>query len=110
MVQGVLVDNQKETIWVPFSELLYIQTTENSHKLKVVALKNSYYIYSSLDKLEVEYPALIRCHRTTLVNPKAIKGIDKKKREVQFFENPKETCNISRRVYQNMRLFWLEYS
>lgn len=109
MVQGVLIDNQKETILVPFSELLYIQTTENSHKLKIVTLKNSHYIYSSLDKLEVEYPTLIRCHRTTLVNPKAIKGIDKKKRAIIFFESPQETCNISRRVYQNLRLSWLEY-
>jgi two-component system response regulator AgrA len=109
MDQGVLIDNQKETVWIPFGELLYIQTTENSHKLKIVTLKNSHYIYSSLDKLEMEYPTLIRCHRTTLVNPKAIKGIDKKKRTIIFFESPTETCSISRRIYQNLRLSWLEY-
>ena len=109
MVEGFLIDNQKETILVPFSELLYIQTTKNSHKLKIVTLKNNHYIYSSLDKIAVENPTLIRCHRTTLVNPKAIKGINKKKREIIFFETPNETCNISRRVYQNGCFSWLEY-
>ena len=83
-------------ISIPYSDILFIQTSMNSHRL-VICAKNYrqefYGVLSDIIDLDKNH-VLEKADRSTLVNIKNVSSVDKKKRELLFFDGT--TCEISR--------------
>ncbi|MBP2624115.1 competence system response regulator transcription factor ComE [Streptococcus oricebi] len=82
---------------LPYNDILYIETTGSSHKLRIVG-KNFYKeFYGTIKDIEAqdkEKGKFFLPHKSFLANIQNIQDYDKKKREIIFYERYR--CPISR--------------
>jgi len=63
-------------------DIMFFETTEVSHKIKLHLTNNRVELYGNLGELEAFSNSFIRVHKSYLINKDNIASIDKKKREV----------------------------
>jgi len=63
-------------------DIMFFETTEVSHKIKLHLTNNRVELYGNLGELEALSNSFIRVHKSYLINKDNIASIDKKKREV----------------------------
>lgn len=63
-------------------DIMFFETTELSHKLKLHLTHNRVELYGNLKELEELSDSFVRVHKSYLINKANIATIDKKKREV----------------------------
>lgn len=80
---------------LPFSELLYFETSEQAHKIVLITKKQRIEFYANLSDIEKMDDRLYKCHKSFIVNLDNIIEIDKTNLIVHFANT--ETCLISRR-------------
>lgn len=88
---------QRRGVQLPYDQILYIQNTEESHRLLLMGQQGSMQFYGSLNDILDKDTAhhFIRISRSLLINPLAVDHIDRK-RKVMVFNNNIEQ-EISRR-------------
>ena len=82
---------------LPYNDILYIETTGSSHKLRIVGknfYKEFYGTIKDIEKQDKEKGRFFLPHKSFLANIQNIQDYDKKKREIIFYE--KYRCPISR--------------
>ena len=82
---------------MPYNDILYIETTGSSHKLRIVGknfLKEFYGTITDIQEKDKESQRFYLAHKSFLVNVGNIKDIDRKTMEVVFYEE--HHCPISR--------------
>ena len=82
---------------MPYNDILYIETTGSSHKLRIVGknfLKEFYGTITDIQEKDKESQRFYLAHKSFLVNVGNIKDIDRKTMEVVFYEEHR--CPISR--------------
>ena len=82
---------------MPFNDILYIETTGSSHKLRIVGknfFKEFYGTIADIQEKDKETRRFFSPHKSYLVNIGNIKGYDKKMREIIFYEDHR--CPITR--------------
>jgi len=80
-----------------FNDILYIETTGSSHKLRIVGknfFKEFYGTIADIQEKDKETRRFFSPHKSYLVNIGNIKGYDKKMREIIFYEDHR--CPITR--------------
>lgn len=88
-------ENQHTSFQVPFSDILYFETTEISHKLRLVCknrLVNFYGCLSEIEKLDTRF---YQVHRSFVVSLANIAEIDRSEGLIYFDKD--RSCLISRR-------------
>lgn len=63
-------------------DIMFFETTELSHKIRLHLTNNRIELYGNLGELEKLSDSFIRVHKSYLINKNNIAAIDKKKREV----------------------------
>jgi two-component system response regulator AgrA len=99
--------NEKENISInlgnrigkfSFDEILFFETTEINHKLRIHTFKGFFEFYGKMRDIEAILPPYFyKCHRSYLVNTTKIKLFDKKNKIIYMIND--ETCYNSK-LYQ----------
>ena len=84
---------------IPYNDILYIETTGSSHKLRIVGknmMKEFYGVISDIQEKDRrrEEPQFFSPHKSFLANIKNIEGYDSKTKEVIFYGG--QRCPVSR--------------
>ncbi|MTB64140.1 response regulator [Streptococcus sp. zg-86] len=79
---------------VPFSDILYFETSPTAHKVILTTKKGHMEFYGKLSEIAKSDNRLYQAHRSYVVNPRNIVSIDRTKFTV-YFEN-EESCFVSR--------------
>lgn len=89
-------ENKYTSFQVPYSDIFYFETTDVSHKIKLVTSKKTIDFYGSLGEVIEHDRRLFRCHKSFVVNLANVEEIDKKNK-ILFFHSS-SYCLISRRM------------
>ena len=82
---------------IPYHDILYIETTGVSHKLRIIGknfAKEFYGTMTDIQEKDKETQRFYSAHKSFLVNVGNIREIDRKNLEVVFYENHR--CPITR--------------
>ncbi|MGM0123351.1 two-component system, LytTR family, response regulator AgrA [Enterococcus sp. AZ194] len=85
----------------PLKDVLFFETIEASHKVRLHMTNSRIDFYSSLGELEELSSSLVRIHKSYLVNKENIVTIDRKNREVVMSNG--ETCLASARKFRLLK-------
>ncbi|GEP25271.1 response regulator transcription factor [Lentilactobacillus diolivorans] len=88
-------DNQHSRFQIPFADILYFETTELTHKIRLVTLTKHSEFYANLNDIERMDDRLFKCHKSYVVNINNIRRVDKKIKTI-FFDHDSESCLVSR--------------
>lgn len=88
------IDNQQSHLQIPFHEILYFETTEINHKIRLVTATKHSEFYSNLNDIKKLDNRLFKCHRSYVINLQNVRKVDKVNKIV-FFDN-EESCLIAR--------------
>ena len=89
---------------IPYHDILYIETTGTSHKLRIVGknfAKEFYGTMTDIQEKDKETQRFYLSHKSFLVNIGNVREIDRKKMEVVFYEDHR--CPISRLKTKKLR-------
>ncbi|HEY4392159.1 MAG TPA: response regulator transcription factor [Paenibacillus sp.] len=89
-------ENKYTSFQIPFSEILYFETMEIAHKIRLIAKSKTFEFYAELNEIAEYDERLFRCHRAFVVNLANIRSIDKKNRIALFDHGV--SCSVSRRL------------
>jgi len=86
---------------IKYSEILFFETSDTVHKVKVHELNRLVEFYSKLKDIEIQLDErFYRCHRACIVNKDNIKEIDKKNKIIYMING--ETCFASSRELRSL--------
>ncbi|WP_461197705.1 LytR/AlgR family response regulator transcription factor [Enterococcus sp. N249-2] len=89
------IETTQASFQVPFSEIYFFETSDNTHKITLVLKNKQIEFYGFLKDIEKKDVRLFRCHRSYIVNLENIVEINKVDNFAIF---PDETkCYVSRR-------------
>jgi two-component system response regulator AgrA len=86
--------NQHSDFQVPFADILFFETTEITHKIRLITKNRYTEFYANLQEIETLDQRLYRCHRSYVINVANIQSIDRVNRSVLF--DAEEQCMIAR--------------
>lgn len=76
-----IVRQDGNLIAIPLAELIYIQSSKTTPGILQVFAQHTMLSYrGSLSDIEKEYPALLRCHKSFIINPIAVRQFDPHRR------------------------------
>jgi two-component system response regulator AgrA len=106
----IIIDLGMKSIRISLNELLYVTTVKKQdHLLCFITRNESYYYRGILSYYDNDrYPTFFRCHRSIIVNLKAIKKIDRSQKKIHFIDTTK-SCMISRRKLSTLIKHWKHY-
>ncbi|MBH5318046.1 response regulator transcription factor [Paenibacillus sp. GSMTC-2017] len=93
-------ENKYASFQIPFSDILYFETIEIAHKIRLKTKSKVIGFYAELKEIEQYDDRLFRCHRAFVVNLANVRSIDKKNKLVLFDHD--ESCLVSRRLQKEM--------
>ncbi|MDN6585672.1 MAG: LytTR family transcriptional regulator DNA-binding domain-containing protein [Enterococcus sp.] len=87
--------NQNTSFQVPFSDILYFETTEISHKVRLICKSRLVNFYATLEEIKKLDDRFYKVHRAFVVNLSNITEIKRNEGIIYFDKN--HFCPISRR-------------
>lgn len=105
--QRIRIDVGHQVRLFELSEVMFFETSPNSHKVILHLINGSLEFYGRLNEIEALSAAFLRVHKSIVVNQHNIIRVDRKKRIITF--NNEETCIASiRQIKQLERTFTIE--
>ncbi|MDB8565241.1 response regulator transcription factor [Turicibacter sanguinis] len=95
-----IFENKYTKFQIPFSEILYFETSEIPHKINLVTSKKNISFYGKLSDIVKMDGRLFSCHKSFVVNIPNIISVDKKNKLVYF--NNGMFCFVSRRLLKEV--------
>ncbi|OAB32455.1 DNA-binding response regulator [Paenibacillus macquariensis subsp. defensor] len=89
-------ENKYTSFQIPFSDILYFETMEIAHKIRLITKSKVLDFYAELNEIVGYDERLFRCHRAFVVNLANIRSVDKKNKLILFEHD--ESCSVSRRL------------
>lgn len=86
--------SEYSSIQVPFSDILYFETSQTVHKVVLTTKKGNMEFYGKVSEIAKSDERLYQAHRAYVVNPRNVTSVDRKNYTVHF-EN-RESCFVSR--------------
>ncbi|KXT75490.1 LytR/AlgR family response regulator transcription factor [Streptococcus sp. DD12] len=90
-----LVSTKRTEIKVPFSEVLFIETSDTPHQLVLHMREKSIAFYGNLKDIALIDKRLFHCYKSAVVNIQAISRIDKSQR-LAYFTDSDMSCPLAR--------------
>ncbi|MHC9537341.1 LytR/AlgR family response regulator transcription factor [Dellaglioa sp. BT-FLS60] len=88
-------NNQKSNFKIPLSDILFFETTDIPHKIRLVTLNKHSEFNATLKEIENKNSNFFMCHKSYIVNLSNIYQIDKKSRIITF-KDSSDYCLVSR--------------
>ncbi|GCF95660.1 DNA-binding response regulator [Enterococcus florum] len=88
-------ENKQTHFQVPFHTILYFETSEISHKVRLIGKNRISEFYATLDEIEKTDRRLFKCHRSFVINLANVESINRTENIVSFGDGI--DCLISRR-------------
>lgn len=85
---------------IPFSDILYFETSDKPHKIKVVCKNKTTEFYGNLQEILKQDARLFQSHKSFVLNLDNIIFIDKPSKRVYFYK--KKYCFVSRRKMSDL--------
>lgn len=105
--QRIRIDVGNQVRFFELSEVLFFETSPNSHKLILHLTNGSLEFYGRLNEIEELSEVFLRVHKSFVVNQEQIVHVDRKQRVITFTNG--ETCFASiRQIKQLERTFKIE--
>lgn len=98
--EAITFTDRQNEFRVPRSDIFYIETTSQPHKLRLIGKKQRIEFYAKLNEVEKKDDSLVKCHKSFVVNLENISRIDKKEKIV-YFETG-DSCFVSRRKVKEL--------
>ena len=89
-------NNQKSSFKIMLSDILFFETTEIPHKVRLVTASKHSEFVGTLKEIEKQNTCFFMCHKSYVVNVNNIYSINKKERIIEF-KDTSETCYVSRK-------------
>lgn len=86
--------NKQSNFQTSFAEILFFETTELTHKIRLITTNTYTEFYSTLSEIEKMDNRLFKCHKSYVVNLQNIQKVDRVNKTLQFKNN--EQCFVSR--------------
>lgn len=86
--------NQHSDFQVPFADILFFETTEITHKIRLITKNRHTEFYAKLQEIEAMDSRFYRCHRSYVLNVGNIQSVDRVNK-LAFFDG-EEQCMIAR--------------
>lgn len=97
----ITIDLGNRVMKFDLAEILFFQTTEVDHKLRIHTLEGYFEFYGTMKEIEKQiFSGYYKTHRSCLVNTKKIKYIDKENHTIIMVNN--ETCYVSTRLMKGL--------
>lgn len=93
--------NQHSDFQIPFSDILYFETTEITHKVRLVQKNKFSEFYANLNEIEKKDARLFKVHRSYVVNLSNVERIDRVSKLIYFIDG--KSCLISRTKISNIQ-------
>lgn len=90
-----IFNNQSSNFQVPFNEILYFETTDISHKLKLVCKNRVISFYATMKSIENLDDRFFQCHRSYIINLANVIQIDRHSNLIYF--SKEIYCLVTRR-------------
>lgn len=74
-----------QTFNIDFNEIVFLETSELPHRLKLTTINDEYEFYGKLSYFEKNYSLFFRISRSCLINPKQIRRINYQTRYIHFY-------------------------
>lgn len=99
------VEAERKFINIDLNEILFFETADKNHKIRLHTLDSNIEFYSTMKELEERLKDdFCRTHRSYIVNLKNIKEVDKSKFTITMIND--ETCYISVRYMKEFLKRW----
>ena len=85
---------RRETIHILFKDILYVETSSNSHRVIVVTKEHRIEVTANLADVHKQEKRFIRSHRSYLINPRHVLHLNRRQLELKFTNG--DVCPISR--------------
>ncbi len=86
--------NQHSDFQVPFADILFFETTEITHKIRLITKNKHTEFYANLQEIEALDQRFYRCHRSYVLNVANVQSVDRANKMVSF--DTEEQCMIAR--------------
>ncbi|MGM0123560.1 two-component system, LytTR family, response regulator AgrA [Enterococcus sp. AZ194] len=93
--EAFIFENKHSHFQIPFSNILYFETSSISHKIRLIGKTKIIEFYATLDEIEQLDSRFFKCHRSFVINLSNVESINRSENIVAFENN--HTCLISRR-------------
>lgn len=101
----ITISSGDNLIQVDLDDILFFETSEIDHKIRIHTIKEQIEFYGTLKDIEKRVsPDFYKSHRSYLVNTKKIKSIDKKRLIINMVDG--EKCYISLRYLKGVIEKW----
>lgn len=100
---SLLINEDSRTIKIKLSDILFIETTGTSHKIRIHEENRQTEFYGNLKDIQEKLPSkFYRCHKSYIVNKDKISEIDKKSNKITMSNG--EECFVSFRYMRGLLL------
>jgi len=89
---------------LPFRDLLFLESSDIPHRVKVHARNGEYEFYGKMADVEKQYPELFRCAKSALINVSNILEYDVKSKMIYFGDALSCKCSITKTRELKQRL------
>ncbi|EBF5116774.1 response regulator transcription factor [Listeria monocytogenes] len=93
--EALIFENKHSHFQIPFHDILYFETSEISHKMRLIGKTTIIEFYATLDEIERLDYRFFKCHRSFVINLVNVESVNRSENIVSF-END-HICLISRR-------------
>lgn len=93
-------ENKNTSFQIPFADILYFETSDISHKIRLITKNRMLEFYADLAEIEKIDDRLLRCHRAFVINLANVEAINKVDKTA-IFSNGDE-CLVSRRALKKV--------
>jgi two-component system response regulator AgrA len=95
-----IFENKYRKFKMPFSDVLYFETSDQPHKIILISKKKRFEFYAKLSDIESKDSRLFKCHKSFVVNLENVVELDKTNLLVYFSNG--ESCLVSRRKIKHV--------
>ncbi|MDB3084254.1 LytTR family transcriptional regulator [Clostridioides difficile] len=91
---------------IPFSEIIYFETSTSQHKIKLITFKQNFEFYKTLKEISELHKNFIRIHKSFVINKKNISSLDLKEKNIKMING--DICPISNKYSNIIKNYILE--
>lgn len=86
---------------IPYEDILYFETSDNTHKIRLLEKNGVYEFYGKLKDIEQINPTFFRCHKSYIINLQHVSQINKTAKKVEMVNG--NECPVSIRAMRNIQ-------
>lgn len=91
---------------IPFSDIIYFETSNSQHKVKLITCKQDFEFYKTLKEISELHKDFLRVHKSFVVNKHHILSLDLKEKSIKMTNGYR--CPISNKYSNKIKKYMFE--